>query len=177
LLFDNWKSGKVSLANGEVYDIQKLNFDASNLKFIYSINDTLFELQDNVKEVRIFDENHPTDSVAEMLFRSDLLPGQSHFLQILTKGKVTILRQFNKKPEGENYSNGIVNETRKYVLHTQDIALINSKIIPLTYGSATLKELTLDKKSEVDSYVKSNRLKLKKEDDFLEVINFYNSLP
>jgi hypothetical protein len=106
-----------------------------------------------------------------------LLPGQSNFVQVLTKGKITVLRQFSKKPEGENYSNGVVTETRKYVLRSQDVAMVKNKITPLTYGSSTLKELTSDKITDVDSYVKSHRLKPKKADDFLEVINYYNSLP
>jgi hypothetical protein len=177
LLFDHWKSGKIFLANGQVYPLQKLNFDASNSKFIYSINDTIYEIQNSVNEVRIFDDESRTDSASQLLFRSDLILGASRFAQVLVKGKVTILRQFSKQPEGENYSNGIVNETRKYVLHTQDVALIDGKTIPLAYSSSTLKELTSDKKAEVDSYIKSNHLKPKKEDDFLEAINYYNGLP
>jgi hypothetical protein len=176
LLFDNWKSGEVILANGETYHLEKINFDASGSKFIYSKNDTIYEVQDNVNEVRINGENAGEDSSSEMLFRNDVLPKQSSFVQVLIKGKITILRKFDKKPEGENYSNGIVNNTRKYVLHTEDVAVVDNKIIPVKYSSSTLEELTSDKKSQVDSFIKSNNLKPKKEDDFLKSINFYNSI-
>jgi len=177
LLFDNWKTGKIILSNGQVYPLQKLNFDASKLKFIYSIKDTLFEMQDNVTQVRIDDERGGPGSANEMVFRNDLLPGKTYFVQLLTNGKVSILRQFSKRPEGENYTNGIIKETRKYVLHTSDVILQDGNIIPLTYGSDALTQLTSDKKSEVEKYVKANHLKAKKEDDFLKIINFYNSLP
>jgi hypothetical protein len=178
LLFENWKSGTVSLVNGEVYNVQKLNFDASTSTFIYSIRDTIYEIQNNVNQVEINGENSDAaGSTTAMLFRNDLLPGQSNFVQVLTKGKITVLRQFSKKPEGENYSNGVVTETRKYVLHSQDVAMVKNKITPLTYSSSALKELTSDKITDVDSYVKSHRLKPKKADDFLEVINYYNTLP
>jgi len=175
LLFDDWKNGEVVLTNGEIYQLQKLNFDAYRTKFIYSNNDTLYELQDNVNQVKIYNGGSE-DSATEMVFRNDLLPKQSLFVQVLVKGKVTILRKFNKNPEGENYSNGIVNSSRKYVLHTDDVAIVENKVIPVKYSGSTLEELTADKKNQVESYIKLNGLKPKKEDDFLKSINFYNSI-
>ena len=49
------------------------------------------------------------------------------------------------------------------------IPLRNSKNIPLP----TLEELTADKKDEVETYVKENKLKVKKENDFVKAIIFY----
>jgi hypothetical protein len=176
LLFDDWKKGEVTLKNGENYHLQKINFDASRSQFIYSINDTIYEFYNNVRMVRIYSDNHSQDLSSDKVFRNDLLPDQNIFVQVLLKGKINILREFSKKPEGENYSNGIVNNSRKYVLHIQDVALIDNRIIPFKYSSSALQELVSDKKSEVDSYVKSNNLKPKKENDFLKSINFYNSI-
>jgi hypothetical protein len=176
LLFSDWKSGEVTLKNGQNYPLEKINFDASNGYFIYSKNDTIYEFVDNVNEIKIYAANHFQDSSADMIFRSDLLPEQSGFVQVLAKGKITILRQYAKKPEGENYSNGIVNNTREYVLHTQEIAVINKKAIPFKYSSATLDEFASDKKNEMNSYIRINKLKPKKENDFLKSVNFYNSI-
>ena len=177
LLFETWKSGTVSLANGEVYNVQKLNFDASTSTFIYSLKDTIYEIQNIVNQVEIDGENSDIPgSPTAMLFRNDLIPGQSNFVQVLLKGKITILRQFSKKPEGENYSNGVINETRKYVLHSQDVALVKGKITPLAYSTSALNELTVDKMKEIESYIKAQHLKPKKGDDFLKAISYYNSL-
>jgi hypothetical protein len=176
LLFSDWKSGEVTLKNGQNYPLKKINFDASNGKFIYSKNDTIYEFVDDVNEIKIYGENHIQDPSSDMIFRSDLLPEQSVFVQVLTKGKITILREFTKEPEGENYTNGIVNNTRKYVLHTQEIAVIDKKAIPFKYSSSTLEEFASDKKDQMDSYVKANKLKPKRENDFLKSVNFYNSI-
>lgn len=174
LLFDDWKTGEVTLTTGEVYRVDKINFEGTLLKFIYSRNDTVYQLQDNVNQVKIF--NTPEDTSSAMVFRNDMLPQQPDFVQVLTKGKITILRKVSKKPEGENYSNGIVNNSRKYVVHNEDVAIVDGKVVPFKYSSSDLEELTSDKKSQVNSYVKSNNLKPKKEDDFLKSINFYNSI-
>lgn len=176
LLYDDWKSGEVTLKNGENYHLEKINFNASDGKFIYSKNDTTYEFMDNVNEIKIYGENHSQDSSSDMIFRTDLLPEQPGFVQVLTKGKITIVREFAKKPEGENYSNGIVNSTRKYVLHTQDFALIANKAVPFKYSSSALDDLTSDKKDQIDRYIKENNLKPKKENDFLKSIKFYNSI-
>ena len=176
LLYNDWKSGEVTLKNGQNYHLEKINFNASDGKFIYSKNDTVYEFVDNVNEIKIYSDNHSQDSSSDMIFRTDLLPDQSGFVQVVAKGKITILREFVKKPEGENYTTGIVNSTRKYVLHTQDVALVGNKVVPFKYGSSTLDEFTSDKKDKIDSYVKQNKLKPKKESDFLKCINFYNSI-
>ncbi|MGN6539551.1 MAG: hypothetical protein ACTHKY_01960 [Ginsengibacter sp.] len=176
LLYNDWKRGEVTLKNGQNYHLEKINFNASDGKFIYSKNDTVYEFVDNVNEIKIYSDNHSQDSSSDMIFRTDLLPDQSGFVQLVAKGKITILREFVKKPEGENYTTGIVNSTRKYVLHTQDVALVGNKVVPFKYSSSMLDEFTSDKKDKIDSYVKQNKLKPKKESDFLKCINFYNSI-
>lgn len=176
LLFSDWKSGEVTLKNGENYHLAKINLNGSDGKFIYSKNDTIYEFIDNVSEIKIYSENHIHDSASDMIFRSDLLPDQSNFVQVLTRGKITILKEFSKKPEGENYSNGIVNNTRKYVLHTQEIAVIDNQAVPFKYSSSALDKFTIDKKDQIDHYIKQNNLKPKRENDFLKSIDFYNRI-
>lgn len=176
LLFNDWKSGDVILKNNEKYRVEKLNLDASNGKFIYFFKDTMYEFFDNIKEITVYGENHFNDPSSDMVFRSDVNPISNNFVQVLANGKITVFEEYNKKPEGENYSNGIVNNTRKYVLHTNLNALVNNKIIPIKFNSSTLEELTSDKKPQVDAYLKENKLKPKKESDFLKAIIYYNSI-
>ena len=174
LLFEDWKSGEVTLINNEKYKVEKINFDASNNKFIYLKNDTMYEFFDNVQQIRIFNENHFDESNADMIFRSDIVSASGSFVEILVTGKITVFQEYLKKPEGENYSNGIVNNTRKYVLHANQSALKNNKIIPLSFNSSMLDELTSDKKEQLSLYIKENKLKLKKKKDFLKAITYYN---
>lgn len=175
-LYSEWKSGEVILKNGEKYKIEKMNLDASRDQFVYSKNDTLFEFSDNIREIKIYGEDHKNDPGPDMIFRSDINPLAANFVQVLTKGKVTIFCEYSKKPEGENYSNGIVNNTRKYVLHSNYYSLVNNNAIPVKFSSSTLDDLTSDKKNQVNTFIKENNLKVKKENDFLRVIIFYNAI-
>ncbi|MEP6926957.1 MAG: hypothetical protein ABI834_04935 [Ginsengibacter sp.] len=176
-LFSEWKSGEVTLKNGEKYKIEKINLDASRNQFIYSIHDTLFDFSDNVQEIKIYKGNQNTEESSDMIFRSDINPLAANFVEILVKGKITIFREYNKKPEGENYSNGIVNNTRKYVLHSNYYSIKGNKAVPIKFNSSTFDDLTLDKKDQANAFIKKNNLKLKTESDFLKAVAFYNSLP
>ncbi len=177
-LFDDWKSGIVTLKNNEEYALDKINFDASKNKFFYYKNDTVFEFFDNVKQIKIF--TTPTQASGgkgpAMIFRSDIDPESADLIQVLTAGKITVLQEIQKRAEGENHTNGITSTTRKYVLHTRQNAVVNNRIIPVKFTSSSLDELTSDKKTQVDAFVKENNLKVKKQDDFLKAVAFYNSI-
>ncbi|KAA9040663.1 hypothetical protein FW778_01075 [Ginsengibacter hankyongi] len=173
LVFGDWKKGEVTLKNGEHYPIQKMNLDGQRNRFLYQINDSIYEFQDNIREIKIYNGD---DANSIIVFRNNVDPESDNFVALLDTGKITIFETYDKKPEGENYSNGIVNNTRKYVLHTTQYALINKVANPIKFNSSTLEDLTSDKKKEVEAFVKENKLKVKKEPDFLKAINYYNSI-
>lgn len=176
LIFDNWRRGEVRLNNGETYPLDKMNLDAQRNKFLYAVGDSIYEFWDNVTEIKIFDYSDPNNPNSVMDFRNNVDPESDNFVEVLDTGKITIFKTYEKKPEGENYSNGIVNNTRKYALHTNQYALINKVATPIKFSSSTLDDLTADKKKEVEAFVKENKLKVKKEPDFLKAISFYNSM-
>lgn len=176
MVFDNWQRGEVVLKNGETYPLDKINLDAQRNKFLYAVSDSIYEFWDNVAEIKIFDYSNPDHPNSVMSFKSNVDPESDNFVEVLDTGKITIFKTYEKKPEGENYSNGIVNNTRKYVLRTVQYALIKNIATPIKFSSSTLDDLTSDKKKEVDAFVKENKLKVKKEPDFLKAISFYNSI-
>jgi len=175
MVFDNWKKGEVSLKDGERYPIEKINLDAQRHIFLYVVNDSIYEFGDNVREVKIYDNSNADNPNSVLVFRNNIDPQSDNFVELLDTGKITIFQTYEKNPEGENYSNGIVNNTRKYTLHTAQFALINKVATPIKFNSSTLEDLTSDKKKEVEAFVKENKLKLKKESDFLKAIDYYNN--
>ena len=173
LVFSDWKKGEVTLKNGENYPIQKMNLDGQRNRFLYKVNDSIYEFQDNIREIKIYNGD---DANSVIVFRNNIDPQSDNFVELLDTGKITIFQTYEKKPEGENYTNGIVNNSRKYVLHTTQYALVNKVASPIKFNSSTLEDLTSDKKKEVEAFVKENKLKVKKEPDFLKAINYYNSI-
>jgi hypothetical protein len=175
LLFDSWKSGEITLANDQKLSIENINLDASRNVFVYKKNDSVYDFTDNLKEVKIYgdDRNDPT---SDMIFKNDVNPSAATFVQVIAQGKITVFCEYNKRPEGENSTNGFVTNRRKYELYSNYYSLANNKATLIKFTSSTLEDLTSDKKDKVDAFIKENKLKVKKESDFLKAIKFYNSI-
>lgn len=180
LLFKDWRMGKVVLKNHEQYDNVELNFDAANNKFYFNKHDTVFELANAVEEIRVKDISNSNDSTNDMVFKENINGDDAMdlkgFVEVLCKGKIPMFRRYTKIIEGENFTNGIVTSTKKYVLHTNIFAIVNKEEIPVKLNSHFLEELTSDKKDQMKTFVKSKRLNLKKETDFKEALSYYNSI-
>lgn len=176
LLFDNWQPGEVILNNGEKYSVEKLNFYPIGGNFLYMHNDTMFAFSDNVQQITVHEKEDADNSTTTLVFRKDIDPETNDYVELLDSGKVTIFTHLQKKPEGENYSNGIVNNTRKFVLHKTTYAMVNKNVIPVKFDGASLEQLTADKNDAVKTYIKQHGLKVKHETDFLKAVNYYNSL-
>lgn len=175
-LFNTWKQGEVTLTTDQKFEVGKLNLDASRNVFLYESNDSTYEFTNNIKEVRVYGEDHANNPGSDMIFRTDVNPSAASFVQVFTKGKVIIFCEYSKKVGGENSNNGFVTTARQYELFSNYYSLIGNNATPIKFTSSTLDELTADKKTFVDAYVKANNLKVKKPDDFIKAITFYNSL-
>ena len=169
------------LKNGEQYDYVRLNFDAKNDKFYFNQHDSSFELLSVIEEIRIRDISHSADSTYDMIFKNNINGGDlvkpENFVQVLiSSGKITLFKQYTKRIEGENSSNGIIKNAKKYVLHTSIFAIGNNNVIPLKLSPHSLEELTSDKQDQMKAFVKSKQLNLKKETDFKQALSYYNSI-
>src|SRR5450432_3248506 len=69
LLFDNWKSGEITLTTNQKFSIEKINLDASRDVFVYEKNDSVYEFTDNAKEVKIYGEDHNNPG-SDMIFKN-----------------------------------------------------------------------------------------------------------
>ncbi|MEP6950130.1 MAG: hypothetical protein ABI863_12675 [Ginsengibacter sp.] len=176
LLFDNWKSGEITLTNNQKISVEKINLDASRDVFVYEKNGSVYEFTDNAKEIKIYGEDHHTNPDSDMIFRTYVNPSMANFVQVFAEGKITVFCEYNKKPEGEYSSNGFVTTTRKYELYSNYYSLVNNKVTLIKFTSSTLEDLTSDKKDKLDTFIKENKLKVKKGFDFIKAIKFYNNI-
>ena len=176
LLFDSWRSGEITFASNQTFLIEKINLDASRGVFVYERNDSVYEFADKAKEIKIYGQDHSNGAESDMIFRTGVYPSASNFVQVLATGKITIFCEYKKKAEGEYSTNGFVTYTRKYELHSNYYSLINNIAKPIKLTSSTLEDLVADKKDKLDAFIKENKLKVKKESDFLKAIKFYNSI-
>ena len=173
-LFDDWQPGKVFLVTGDEFDV-RVKFDALRNKFYFTRNDTTFELGSDVTEVKL-----KSPEGQEMDFRKIVTTDDKHpmagFVQVLASGKVPLYKEYLKRTEGENFTNGIFTSEKKIVAHNSLWTILNNETVPVKLNSHSLEELTSDKKDQVLDYVKSKKLNPKNERDFATALSYYNSL-
>ena len=178
-LFDDWKPGSVTLSNENKLDNLKLKFDILHNIFLFNKNDSTYEFADDVKEIRIMNEDEKVGNqqlVFEKVINSnDKIPSGT-FVQVLSAGKITLLKYFSKRIEGENFTNGIITSKKQIVSHNSNWVTVNNETIPVKLNSHSLEELTSDKKDEMQKFVKAAKLNAKNEKDFALAIAYYNSI-
>ena len=176
-LFDEWKQGKVILYNGSEYDNVMLRFNTLKNIFYFNRNDSVFELPDDATEVSL---KNTADNGNELDFKKIIstdnkLP-MAAFVQVLSNGKVPLYKQYIKRIEGDNFSNGLITTKKTIVDHNSLWTIKNNETLPVKLNSRSLEEITFDKKDQVLNFVKTKKLNIKNEKDFAEAITYYNSI-
>jgi hypothetical protein len=175
-LFDDWKPGIVILYNGTAFSNVMLKFDAVKSKFYFNRHDTLFELMDDATEVQL--NNTKNDEIMDFkkIISGDDKNSDSTFVRVLNGGKVPLYKEYSKKIEGENMTNGIFTSEKRLVPHNGYWSIINNETISVKLNKQSLEKLTSDKIDMVQEFVKTKKLNVKNEKDFTEIINYYNQI-
>ncbi len=175
-LFDEWKAGVVILNTGIEYKNVMLKFDAVNNKFYFNRNDSIFELPEDAAEVNIKSENEiDNDITFRRIMNGNNKLQKGMFVQVLSDGKISLFKLYCKRIEGENTNNGIFKTEKTVVQHNSLWAAFDDKIIAVRLNPKSLEELTPDKLTAIQNYVKTKKLNLKNESDFASAIEFYNT--
>jgi hypothetical protein len=176
-LFDNWRSGTVITSTAR-YDNVMLKYNTVKDKFYFNRNDSIYELPDDVIEVRIKEDEYFTDDTHDMKFKK-VLNGtdkvkEGSFVQVLCVGRVSLFKQYIKRVEGENFTNGIFATVKQIVSHNNLWATVSDQTIAIKPNSHFLEKLTADKTSEIQNLIKSRKLNIKDEKNFATAIAYYN---
>ncbi|CAL2085836.1 hypothetical protein [Tenacibaculum sp. 190524A02b] len=160
--------GSILDGKGDNYTLKGLNVDNNEDKFTYSISkDSLFYF-DHVKKAKI-----------NGVF---FLKKEGKILEVLSEGRNISLYLHNekiiKKEMVDKLSGKIVKPkqwlTKKsYYIHSiESDELIKTKL----KKKSILKLLEKGTKKEITSFLKKNKLNLKKEVDVIKLLNYYNTL-
>jgi hypothetical protein len=166
-LLENWEKGSVTLASGKKYE----NLD---LKFDQVINQVIF--QDIDGSMKAFTQPIMAFTIGkdanEHLFQRGL---DGVFYEKLVTGKITLWKKNHKtiideKPYGSaTVQRNILNNTTYYV---GDIAQLNK----IKNDKKSVLELLSDKATDIEAYMKKEKLNPKTESDLVRLILYYNGL-
>lgn len=156
----------------------KLNLEDNKVVFLSSAGEEMVGSFD----IKRIDFNDCMDKGKKIIFESGFpstgVQGQNSLYQVLDSGKVRLLKYIQVVQEVNKVtglSPGLAGLTygkiESYYIFSE-----SKGILKLTKNADGVTSLLSDKQKEVTEFITTNKLKFRKEDDFIRVIAFYNSL-
>lgn len=177
-LKNDFLPGVLELHDGKRSDEVMLRFDIAKDMFeIIRENDTLtLNRPFAVKYIYLDDKMYFFDPK----LRPDAPRKQNGYFQLARKGKlslyVKIVKDLSYDSFANNYKGGSGTKEYYYVEKVSYVAQFNEGSPFLITSSKKLLAHLDDHKSEVKQFIKENKIKFKKEEDLIKVVEYYNNL-
>lgn len=177
-LYSNWLNGHVLQEDDKHFNNMLLKYDIFNDRVIFNSPDStpmLFKYP--IKEFQLILNQFNKTSL--LLFKNGFPPigkyDSKNYYQVLTEGKTTFIKKLYKSVvettnygDSEKKKNFSTNES--YFLHHKD------KMIKLQRTEKAFLEALTDERAKLVSFIAEKKLKMKSEQDYVTVVNFYNTL-
>ncbi|SEK62863.1 hypothetical protein [Parapedobacter koreensis] len=172
-LFEDWKTGNVTLDNDTEYKNVQLKYDEVEDRLIFQNHKGISQMfMKPVKSFVIYVDGNSGDSV---LFSTQFSSNKTGFHQILASGDVYLLKKVKKVLMDEKQY-GSAKTIRNVVPSTKYFVYKGGQLTEVKLNKRMLSEVFKDKQSEVTQYIADKRLNLKDEKDWGNVVTFYNTL-
>jgi hypothetical protein len=166
--------------------VYKSEYVIQNLKCKYDINSELFEVNADtiiqiINTADIDSFSYEEDGMQYNYINCKHFPLEDYmhgFFRVLSHGKIRLLEKpaVNIIEPDYNVALDVGHKERRYVLTFHLYVQEKDVVRELPRKKKDIRKLFLDKESEVNAFVKENKLKLKKSEDLAKAINYYNQL-
>lgn len=173
-LFKDWIKGTVVTPKG-IYQNLELKYDAYENILLFKKEDKSLEFQEDVKEFILMSNEMDSNSYQYFIkgIIADGLSAQK-YIQVLSKGKIKLYKlNARLMTEVSEINQGIkksfTNVTKYYAGaegHIQQVNLNKKDLLPLFK----------DKEADVQQFIKEKSLNVKKEEDVVALVNYYNTV-
>lgn len=166
-LKDEWARGMVKAKhNGKTYELAKMRYDTYKDELEYEENQKSYRFSSEITEFvttdGVFRNNFPV---------YESLSGRN-FYQVLSDGKVKLLKRIVTKIQTEKlYSSATT--TKRFAKEEFLYLFKDGAIIRLKKDKKALLEALSDKQADLEAFIKEQKIKFSKEEDFLRVIERY----
>ncbi|MBN2891597.1 MAG: hypothetical protein JXL97_07010 [Bacteroidales bacterium] len=180
-LVDDWMKGTIVLKDSSYFE---------DIKYKYNFRSKYLEILDKTDSVQVlffakvdwmYYETNKGSQVFEnctnfVLEHPEL--GDCEFVQIMAFGRATLIDKLTMEMIESNYNAALdAGETSDtyYIKHTYYI-LKDGELIRIAKNKGSILNALSEKKDQLKSYIKTNKLKMKEPENIAKVVEFYNSL-
>jgi len=174
----NWYNGTIKLFSGEEIRNYPLKYDMKyNQINIKAKNDIKIISIGAVKEIDWTDDKGIEQKLINCAVYTKNNSNVLGFFQILSEGKILLLKKTNLKLLNANYNGTVVagNKDNKYIKEYKYFVYKNNKIIKIRKRRKNILKTFNNQANKIEKFVKQNNLSYKKEYDLIKIFNFYNS--
>lgn len=174
-LFKDWAKGSVRAGSSEKKDLMLKYDEVEDRVFVKGPNGELSTFSTQLTGFSIQDPSKNNIRNFSAGFLAVNTFSEKSFYEVLVNGKAKFLRKNIKViSENKEYSGAIVksvNDDIRYFL-----VLANNQPVMVKLEPKAILEVLKDKETELNNYIKTNNLNLKKLDDASKLITYYNTL-
>jgi len=170
-----WKKGKIVF-------IDKTTSD--QFEYLYNVPEDKIVLRDKKKTkiLQLIDPKSLDSLVIDSKIYIYTMYGKQNdfgFFEKLSNGKLTLLKRYEASYRKEVPSDGIIEgKPAYYAINTHYYVQEEGKPAQLLrVNRKNILNLLSDEKSEVKSFIKQNKIKIRKEEHLVKIFIFYNSFP
>jgi len=166
----DWEPADILFTNGGEIKGLMVRYNVLNNQLLYKQKDQIYLLVS-------------PDSIAELNLPSrtfiykEWAAGKKSFFEVVQKGKVSLLAKYEIEISPANYNEALMSGNKNDVLNLKQkmYLQLGEKFVPITKKNVLIHALG-DKKADVSTFFSKERLSIKKREDMIELINFYNQL-
>ena len=180
--FEAWKSGKMKVMDGTVFmNIKlRLNLQSQEVHFLrYADHVEMVAPAGTVREIILFDSagQLPAAYTFQCGFPAIDNQNEKNFYQLISDGRIKFLKALRKTIR--QYKDDMSGETRKEFREDEDYYFFLPGGLGLQRNRKD-KESVIgvmkDKDSQVEAFLKNNKISFKSPDDIKKLVDYYNSL-
>lgn len=178
-LYDNWMKGSVTNGKNVTYEGVYLKYDqvADELTFKSESGEAKIFTQ----PITEFTINVGTDDavLATRVFRKGFVPvdgaSPNTFYEVLADGQTQLLKRTSKSIF-EELPYGSSTKVKKFQAELHYYLSKDAKLTKIRNDKKALLKALSNKETELETYIKNNKLDLKKDADLAKVVDYYNSI-
>ncbi len=166
---EDFTNGSIQVSTTQKFEDLRLKFDAYAGKIAFEYKDETLEIPVPYAHV----------SIGNMIFENGFpdIDGNEMrtYYQVLSSGKMNFLKHYRSLvKESSEFGKGMV---RRFVMYENYyLAQKNGGIVKIAINKEDILKILAEKSTEIEGFITKNKLKIKKPEDVIKVVEFYNSL-
>lgn len=168
-LRDEWSVGLIRTKSGKSQQLARVRYDAYQDELEYDQAGKYFRLASEISEFSCIDGT----------FRNGYSEIDNHtknsFYQVLYDGKTKVLKKIAVRVIAEK-PYGSATDVKRFLKEETLYLAINGELKAIKKDKKAILLVLIDKKDQLETFIKDQKLKLSNEDDILKVVEKYDTL-